>query len=67
VLAVLSALFAVGDSAGEALLFQVLKASRVIRELSVEVVDRVPEMLWNCLSAIHGKNSMPFSLRDVKG
>jgi hypothetical protein len=57
----------VDDSAGETLLFQVLKASRVIRELAVKVIDRVPEMLWYCLSAIHGKNSMPFYLRDVKG
>ena len=67
VFAVLLALLAVDDPAGETLLFQVLKASGVIRELAVKVVDRVPEMLRNCLSLIHGKDSVSQILRDVKG
>jgi hypothetical protein len=42
VLAILFAPFAVGNPAGETLLFKVLKASIVIGELTVEVLNRVP-------------------------
>ncbi len=55
VLALLLALVAIGDIAGEALLHQVLKASCVIRELTVKIVDRIPEMLRDGLSLIHGR------------
>jgi len=67
VLAFLLARIAVRNVAGEALLHKMFKASRIIRELTVEVIDRVPQMGWNRLTAVHGKNSMPFVLRDVKG
>src|ERR1700686_3041980 len=67
VLALLLALVTVRDVAGESLLHQVLKASRVIGKLAIDDIDRVPEVLRDGLSAIHGKNSMPFLLRDVKG
>jgi hypothetical protein len=62
-----SALFTVRHPAGEPLLFKVLKAAIVIGELSVKIIDRVPQMLRDCLTAIHGKNSMPYVLLDVKG
>jgi hypothetical protein len=42
VLAICLARFAVGDSAGETLFFEVLKAGIVIRELAVEISDCVP-------------------------
>jgi hypothetical protein len=41
-LAILLAFFAVGNSAGEPLLFEVLKAGIVIRELTVEIFNCVP-------------------------
>jgi len=40
---------ALGDSTGEALLFQELKAGVIVGELAVEVVNRVPQVLWNRL------------------
>jgi len=54
VLAIFFALFAIGNSVREALLFEVLKASIVIRKLAVEIFYRVPQVLWNRLSAVHG-------------
>jgi Mg2+/citrate symporter len=65
--AFLLALIAVGDTTGEPLLFKVLKASGIVGKLSVKIVACVPQVLRDCLSAIHGKTSMPFLLRDVKG
>ena len=62
-----SALLTPRYSAGEALLFKVLKAAIVIGELGVKVIDRVPQMLRDCLTAIHDMNSMSFVLLDVKG
>lgn len=53
VLALHFALVAIGHATGEALLFQVLQASRVIGELAVEVHDRVSKMRRNGLSAVH--------------
>jgi hypothetical protein len=41
VLAVLLALFAIGDPAGEPLLFQVLKASLIGGELPLKILNRV--------------------------
>jgi len=67
VLTLLLAFLAIGDSTGEPLLFKVFQASSVIGELAVEIIDRVPEMLRNCLSAVHNDIRLPFSLRDVKG
>ena len=42
-LAILLALLAERDSAGEALLFEVLKASVIVGKLTVEVSNRVPK------------------------
>ena len=46
-------LLAVGNSAGESLLFEVLNASIVVRKLAVKIFHCVPQVLWNCLSAVH--------------
>ena len=35
-------LFAIRDSAGETVLFQMLKAGIIVRKLAVEIGDRVP-------------------------
>ena len=43
-LAFLLALLAIGDSAGETLLFQVLKASGIVGELAIEIRDRVAQV-----------------------
>jgi hypothetical protein len=59
--------FAEGNTAGEALLFQMLKACGIIRELTVEIANRIPEVGWNGLSLIHGKPILPYLLREVKG
>ena len=42
-----------GDSTGKALLFEVLKASSIVRKLTVKIIDRIAEMLRNCLSGVH--------------
>lgn len=65
-----SALLTVGNPAGEPLFLEVLKAAIVIRELSVKIIDRIAQVLWNCLSAVHDlftTNIMPCILLDVKG
>jgi hypothetical protein len=62
-----SALFTERHAAGKPLLFKVLKAGIVIGELAVKIIDCVPQMLRDCLTAIHGINSMPNLLLDVKG
>jgi hypothetical protein len=66
-LAVCLARFAEGNSAREALLFQMLKTCGIVRELAIEMVDRIPEMGWDGLSLIHGKTILPYLLREVKG
>ncbi len=66
-LAILLARFAVRDSAGKALFLEVLKASCIVGKLTAEVVNRVPKMLRDGLSAVHDVQTLPFSLRDVKG
>jgi hypothetical protein len=43
----------VGNSAGEALLFKVLKTSGIIWKLAVKIHDRVAEVLRDCLVAVH--------------
>jgi hypothetical protein len=55
---VLSALFAIGHAAGEALLFQVLKASIVVWKLTVKIADRIAKLSGNRLSAVHGKTNI---------
>ena len=67
VLAILLARFAVRDSAGKPLFLQVLKASCIIGKLTIEIINRVPKMLRDGLSAVHNAETLPFSLRDVKG
>ena len=47
------------------LLFHILKTSVVSWKIFVELIDCVSQVLWDCLSAVHG-NSMPFVLLVVK-
>ena len=62
VLLLLLALFAVRHTAGKALFFQVLKAGFVIWELAVKIRDRVPQMGWNGLTAVHNAKNFIKSL-----
>jgi hypothetical protein len=48
-----------------ALLFHVLKASIIGWKIFVELIDCVSQVLWDCLSAVHG-GIMPFVLLVVK-
>jgi hypothetical protein len=66
VLSLDSALIAMCHAAGKPLFFKVLKAAIVIRELRIEVIYRVPQVLRDCLSPVH-RNIMPYVLLDVKG
>jgi hypothetical protein len=52
-LAFASALFAVRYSARKALFLEVLKASIIGRKLTIEVSNRVSQVLWDCLPAVH--------------
>jgi hypothetical protein len=61
-----SALLAERNAAGKPLFLEMFKARIVIGELAVKIIDRIPQMLWDCLSPVHG-NSMPNVLLDVKG
>jgi hypothetical protein len=67
VLAVNSALLARCYATGKPLFLDRLKANVIIRKFSVKLVSGVAEILRNCLSAIHGKDSMPYVLLVVKG
>jgi hypothetical protein len=53
VFALLLALGTGSNAAGEALFLEMLKASSVIGKLAVKIHDRVTQVLWNCLSAVH--------------
>jgi hypothetical protein len=61
-----TALVTMRHATGKPLFLKVLKAAIVIWELSVKIIDRVPQMFRDCLSPVHG-NSMPYVLLDVKG
>ncbi len=65
-LPLLTALLAMRHAAREPLFFQELKASVIVWELVIKVIDRVPQMLRDCLSGVH-ENSMSNLLLDVKG
>ena len=58
---------AVRDSVRKSLFSEVLKASLIVGKLTVKIIDCVPQMFRDCLTAIHGKNSMPSILLVVKG
>jgi hypothetical protein len=60
------ALAADGYAARKALLFDLLKAGIIGREVSVELVEGVAEFSGNGLSAVHA-NSLPYLLLVVKG
>lgn len=66
-LSLLLALIAIRYISGESLLHEVLKTGGIVREFAVEIADRVSQVGWYRLASIHGKISMPFLLRDVKG
>lgn len=51
----------------EAHIHYALEAGVIVRELSVKLVSGVSKLGWDCLSAIHGRDSMPFVLLVVKG
>jgi phage-related holin len=53
VLLLLPTLPAERNPAGKALFFQVLDAGIIVWELAVKIDDRVPQVLRNCLSAVH--------------
>lgn len=53
VLALSLARLAVRDVSGESLLHEMFKTGCIIRKLAVEVIDRVAQVLWNSLSAVH--------------
>src|SRR5580704_16003291 len=61
------ALVAHGHAAGEALLFDPLKASIVGRKIFFKLLEGVAKFGRNGLSSIHGKNSLPYVLLVVKG
>ena len=61
------ALAAVGHSAGKTLLFDLLKAGVIVREIFVELLEGVAEFGGDCLASIHGKNSLPDVLLVVTG
>ena len=66
-LLLLPTLRAVGNPAGEAPLFEVLKAGVVVGKLAVEIIDCVPQIFRNCLSAVHDIDRLAKPERDVKG
>ena len=53
VLLLLPTLSAVRNPTGETLLFKVLDTSVIVWKLAVEIIDRVPQFLRDCLSAVH--------------
>jgi hypothetical protein len=53
--AILFALFAIGDAIRPALLFDRLKANIITRKISVKLIPRVAQMLWDCLSPVHNR------------
>lgn len=61
-----AAFVAMRDAPRKPLFLQEFNASVIVRELIVKVIDRVPQMLRDCLSRVHG-NSMLYVLLDVKG
>jgi hypothetical protein len=65
-LPLLGALLAMRHPVRKLPLFKELKAAIVIGKLAVKIIDRIPQMLRDCLSPVHG-NSMPYVLLDVKG
>ncbi len=67
VLAFLFAGVAIDHAARPSLLLDLVKANVIIRKISVELIPRVSQFFWNGLSAIHGRDSMPFVLLVVKG
>ena len=67
VFTILTTLFTMRHSTGETLFLEMFKAAIVIGELSVKIIDRVAQVHRNRLSGFHGRNSMPFVLRAVKG
>jgi hypothetical protein len=60
-----SAFRAHGHAIRPTLLFHVLKASIIGWKIFVELIDCVSQVLWDCLSAVHG-SIMPFVLLVVK-
>ena len=66
-LRLLVAFVAVGDAAGEALLFDRFETSVIIWELPVKLLKGIAKMGWNCLAAIHDTRIMPFVHLVVKG
>jgi hypothetical protein len=50
------ALLTEGDTAGKPLFLEMFKACIIVGKLAVKIINRVPQMLWNCLTAIHGIN-----------
>jgi hypothetical protein len=67
VLAIFAALVAAGDTTGESLLFDGVKAHVIAGEFSVELVSGISEVSGDGLSLIHSKNSMLSVLLVVKG
>jgi hypothetical protein len=61
-----SALLTERNAAGKPLFLEMFKAGIIVGKLAVKIIDRVPQMLRDCLSPVHG-NSMPYVLLDVKG
>ena len=66
-LRLLVAFVAVGDAAGEALLFDRFETSVIIWELPVKLLKGIAKMGWNCLAAIHNTPIIAFSLPCCQG
>jgi hypothetical protein len=58
---------AVRDPVRKSLLSQVLKASVIGRKLTVKILDCVPKVGRNRLSAVHDAQTLAKTERDVKG
>lgn len=56
VLALNSAFLAMRHAVREPLFLKVFKARIVVGKLCIEIIDRVPQMRWNCLSPVHASD-----------
>jgi hypothetical protein len=62
-----AALLAFGDAIRPTLLFDVLKAGVIIRELAVKIRDGVAQLFGDALFGLHGSYRLPEALLVVKG